>query len=159
MTAPDRAACICGAGLGERHVPLCEAFGANVLNLDIGQEDRPDPRWLRQLAETLKLEADLLKGHSHAMPTNQPTRAAVAILASIHMGQASDCLAQLADLIDAAPSDHAVAFLPRVNSSLADTAPLPPLSHAGGGPGSLPGREAASGSPAAGRPLLESDGA
>lgn len=74
-----------------------------MTDFDMAHEVPPNPQWLRQLASTLKLEAALLKGYAEAMPTDQPTRAAVTIIASIHMGMGHAALLELADSLDESP--------------------------------------------------------
>lgn len=130
---PER--CICGAGPGQRHVPLCEAAASRsssadtaappaplsppadgadstsgaaasgppsagrpeLEDLDIGREASPNPAWLRQLAETLKLEAALLEGYVGALGRPATWRA---VTAAGCMGAASRALLALADALD-----------------------------------------------------------
>lgn len=119
--------CICNAGLGQRHVPLCEAVNSSPVDtaappqpssppageaddmsvaasgtpaavgrLELGAP--PDPAWLRQLAETLKLEAVLLEGHAETMRLPVSHRV---LLAVSRMALASRALTLLADDLDA----------------------------------------------------------
>lgn len=118
--APEPA-CICGASPGQRHVPLCEAANSSPVDtasippvplsspagegaagdpsvvgrLELGAP--PDPAWLRQLAETLKLEAALLEGYVGGLGRPATWRA---VTAAGCMGAASRAILALADALD-----------------------------------------------------------
>ena len=68
-------------------------------DLDLAREAAPNPAWLRQLAETLKLEAAVLEGHADTL-AGVPVLWMV--LASQSLGKASRQLLRLADALDEA---------------------------------------------------------
>ena len=79
-------------------------------SFDIAQEQQPNPAWLRQLANTLRHESELLTGHFGTLLDASLTddsrgrvmaqRLACAVSASTMLGCARDALCSLADAMD-----------------------------------------------------------
>lgn len=75
-----------------------------MASLDLVHEDAPNPAWLRQLAETLKLEAAVLEGHADTLAglpvLRLPAAWSPATLAAQSLGTTSGLLLRLADVLD-----------------------------------------------------------